>query len=116
MKNKTYYNQYAYFIRRVLKRNNLNVNKVCVSASIPKNTFYDIASGKTKKINHKTLVKIVTALGYYDLKYFIECFEQFEKYGIIVKPQQEDDFTPLEVTIFCSAILLVAGLIYFIVK
>lgn len=116
MKNKTYKNQYAFFIRRILKNRGLTIYGFSKNAKISDATFYDIANNKTKFIKHKTMMQLIQDLGYYDLNYFTECFEQFEKYGIIVKTQVDDDFTPFEVAAFCLSILLIGGLVYFLMR
>jgi len=116
MKNKTYPNQYAYFIRRILKNRGLTVYGFSKDAKISNGTFYAIANNKSKYIKHSTMIQLIQDLGYYDLKYFVECFEQFEKYGIIVNPRPAADFTPLEVTTFCMIVIFVMALMYFLLR
>ena len=49
-------------------------------------------------------------------KYFVEALEQFQQYGIIVKPRPEEDYTPRAVATFCVAVLLAAGLYYYLAR
>ena len=109
-------NIYAFFIRRLLKHRKTNIYRFSVENGINTTTIYNIAKGKTKIIHHETLVKIAKSLGYWDLREFVQALEQFQQYGIIVKPKPEEDYTPRAVATFCVAVLLAAGLYYYLAR
>jgi predicted transcriptional regulator len=112
---KTYYkNQYAKFIIKALKNNNESNLDFCKAAKLPLATFYDAIRNRSKRIEKRTLIKIAQGFGYWNLKEFVEAFEQFERYGIIVKPKIEEEFTPLEVTGFCLTALAIMIGLYFV--
>lgn len=109
-------NIYAFFIRRLLKHRKTNIYRFSVENGINTTTVYNIAKGKTNEIKRETLIKIYKAFGYWDLKEFAMALDQFEKYGIIVKPRPEEDYTPRAVATFCVAVLLAAGLYYYLAR